>query len=410
MIARMKYRFIICMLCLALSVSGVGAEEAIRLDSYGGAVSLKGEATGRFHLEELNGRHSLVTPDGHGFFSLGITHTAAISRQGEGETDLFNERFGGDWERYSEAVRTNLKGWGYNTIGYDSPHPLRSMMPYLADSYPSQTSAWRPDEDFAFPDVFDSKWKRSALEKIRGMIGAERGNTNLIGYYWTDIPQWDLKRARATRGTDWVSSIRELPAIAPGRRRYERFLAESGENASDEAFLKIIAREYYSTIGRETRRLDPRSIVFGERYLFLDVPEFVLEEALPWIDAIAFQPGGSKLDGPMLDRLYAFSGKPILICDHQCSFPTAAYPKTMWRQLPSEEAVGEAHAEYLAEVLSKPYILGYHRCQYIDRFNAASGVLKQGLIRQEGLPYYTLARSVAENNRMALQRFVGLVN
>ena len=77
----------------------------------------------------------------------------------------------------------------------------------------------------------------------------------------------------------------------------------------------------------------------------------------------------------------------------------------MWQQLPNQEEVGMAHREYLDTALAKPYILGYHRCQYIDRFKARKGVLKQGLLKVDGTPYKTLVRTVTENNRFTLDTF-----
>ena len=62
--------------------------------------------------------------------------------------------------------------------------------------------------------------------------------------------------------------------------------------------------------------------------------------------------------------------------DHQCSFPTAQYDKTMWKQLESEAAVAQMYRDYLAAATAKPYIIGYHRCQYIDRFNEHPGESK----------------------------------
>jgi hypothetical protein len=281
------------------------------------------------------------------------------------------------------------------------------MLPYLVDCYPAQTSSWRSGTDFFYPDFFDPEWQGHARERIREMVEAERGNPNLIGYYWTDTPLWHLEKARRERGTDWVSSIRQLPDTSPGNKRYQQFLSESGSESGDEAFLQIIARQFYKVLGEETRRLDPRGIIFGERYNFNDCGEVVIKEALPWIDAIAFQPGGALFDGKLLDHLHVISGKPILLCDHQISFPTPRFPKTMWQQLPTQEAVGKAHARYLEEAFAKPYILGYHRCQFIDRYIPSQGILKQGLLREDGSPYEELVRTVTENNLTTLRKFAG---
>ena len=77
----------------------------------------------------------------------------------------------------------------------------------------------------------------------------------------------------------------------------------------------------------------------------------------------------------------------------------------MWQQLASAEAVGKSHRKYLADALAKPYILGYHRCQYVDRFKDRKGVLKQGLLKSDGTPYETLVKTVTENNKLALETF-----
>ena len=40
----------------------------------------------------------------------------------------------------------------------------------------------------------------------------------------------------------------------------------------------------------------------------------------------------------------------------------------MWQQLNNQTEV-EKHSEYLNEVVNESYLIGYHRCQYIDFMN-----------------------------------------
>ena len=56
---------------LALSACELPAAE---LDAYGGFIDIVGERTGFFHTQEIDGRWWLVTPEGHGFFGVGISH------------------------------------------------------------------------------------------------------------------------------------------------------------------------------------------------------------------------------------------------------------------------------------------------------------------------------------------------
>ena len=321
--------------------------------------------------------------------------------------DLFAGSFDGDLTKECEGVYENLTAWGFNTAGYGSPKPLCWLMPNMAPAYLTENANYMSDSQFHYSDVFDRIVQDEMRAKLKQVVRQQQGNPSLIGYYWTDTPQWDMERARKKRGTDWVSTIRNLPASAPGKKRYEQFLADGG--ASDEDFLRLIARELYRVIGEETRRLAPDALIFGERYLVNDHPDCVIEEALPYIDVLSIQPGGANFNGAYLDDLHAKFGKPIMLCDHQSSFPTPEYPKTMWQQLESEATSGRAYDQYLKDAFSKPYIIGYQRCQYVDRFEERSGVLKQGVIREDGTPYKTLTQHISKANAAARKRFQALV-
>ena len=77
----------------------------------------------------------------------------------------------------------------------------------------------------------------------------------------------------------------------------------------------------------------------------------------------------------------------------------------MWQQLESEEAVGVAYGQYLNDAFEKSYILGYQRCQYIDRYADGAGMLKQGIVREDGTAYKTLTQAFRQANLQALERF-----
>ena len=43
-------------------------------DKYGGFTDIKGEKTGFFHAEQIDGRWWLITPDGNAFYGIGMAH------------------------------------------------------------------------------------------------------------------------------------------------------------------------------------------------------------------------------------------------------------------------------------------------------------------------------------------------
>ena len=291
-------------------------------DRHGGYLNHQGTGTGRFHLEEINGRHFLVTPEGYGFFSLGVTHTMGIAKPEDTRIDYFKARLGEDWGKANQEILSHFQTWGYNSLGYDAHATTQHLLPHFAScNATGRTSSWLL-KHAEFPDVFDPKWKAHSRQILERTAQKHSDRTKLIGIYWSDMPAWDLQRAKNRNGQHWVDTIRALPEGSPGKLAYKKFLSENEGNASDEDFLVLIARELYSHVGPITRELFPETLVFGERYSGAALPWLVIQEALPWIDIVSVQPGAPHFPKGSFDRLYRETGKPIIICDHQVSFNT----------------------------------------------------------------------------------------
>ena len=64
-----------------------------------------------------------------------------------------------------------------------------------------------------------------------------------------------------------------------------------------------------------------------------------------------------------------------------------------------------AYEQYLKDAFEKSYIIGYQRCQYIDRYADGAGMLKQGIVREDGTAYKTLTQAFRQANLQALERF-----
>ena len=385
-----------------------------------------------FHIKHINGHYHLFTPLNEPFLSLGINHAGAIAEPDP--FNLFQSKYKGDWKTFSQTVVENFRNWGFNTAGYHSPFELHKKLPFMAEAYPypAGIAYWMPEADY--PDVFDPKWEAEINNTLKLMYElVKKNNKNIIGYYWTDTPRWNLDLARQQIGKDWVTHIRSLPESAPGKKQYLKFLMDRyADNPSvlgsaynlqtvktgasidkilsgicldlptvredDRDFLRLIARRYYGVLGECTRSIDPDHLIFGDRYLGGDHPKEVIEEALPWTDVLSVQPLGIHFEEDLFDSLFEMSQKPILICDHQSSFYSKEYPETLWSQLPSEAEAAKAYHDYLTTAFKKPYIIGYHRCQYIDRFDKNSKLLKQGLLREDETPYQLLVEQVKRTN------------
>ena len=326
-----------------------------------------------YGVGQVGARWTLIAPDGEPFVSLGVAQIANFLK-----TEAFRSRYAADPSAACETVASNLLASGFNTAGYRHPVEMRGLMPFMAEVYLAQIAYWMPRVRFV--DVFSPAYPKAVSNLVRKMISAVKANPNLIGYYWTGTPRWDLELARRQINDDWVSMIRRLSARNVGKQRYVSFLREQHASSPSEfpaaygndlgdidtmlgrdfsdlqlnhpivhrddyEFLRLIAREYYRVAGEAMEREDRRRLLFGDRYLLDDLPTEVLEEAIPWIDVVAVQPSGARFDRDAFERIYRIARKPILISDHASS--------------------SRAYDDYLAAAFECPYIVGYHR-EYRD--------------------------------------------
>ncbi len=347
-------------------------------DSFGGNPAINGEVTGFFHLEQFGGRHFLVTPAGNGYRALGINH--------------FHNMTSRD---YDQAIR-NIKGWGFNAGCYQGPKWMWNRFPYTKGINLVPVCQWMPEERFAFQDVFDPGYLAQLEKSVRSIVEPQSENAMLIGYFWTDIPLWQRKRS----GQDWISFYKALPEDSAGAKVWQNW-KEKHPDTSESDFLAVIAKQLYSKAHEFLRRYDTNHLVFGDRYHEIDMPDIVVREALPYIDAVAIQPTSREFNLAFFDSVYKKYGKPIYIADHVSSFATPEHPVTMAQAAKDAESYVAYYERYVTAALSCPYIIGYNKCQYQDQ--PAPGMLKQGLLQVSEQPYPTV-EGIKAANLKALQR------
>ncbi len=444
----------ITLLCLVYpGASALADAPAARpADRFGGDLGLVRQATGHFRVEEISDRWWVVTPEGHGMVLLGVNHLSEMKNAAVHARTVFAQRFGQDWPRVFAEVERQCRAWGFNSAGFEAPKEMRATMPYIVSTPFMAASFWQ--EPLTYVDVFTSAFAAAAEERAVAVAGEMKANPMALAWCWTDSTSWDLDFTRRTRGTDYVSFLRELPPHAPGRQRYTAFLRErhGGELtrlnaaygaafpsfeavggtgldrdrvavfADDREFLRLIARRYYEAIAIPFRREHPTGLLVGDRFHFRDHPDEVLEEAAKFIDVLAIQPGDhffpplAKLtrpdetwfDAAEFDRLHRLTGKPVIIADHQCGFFDPETPKTGgWFQYAT---VGEAAASYdrfLRDAFARPYVIGYFRCQYLTIYKDNIKRHKQGLLRPDGTPFEDYVRKIATTHRAELRALHG---
>lgn len=176
----------------ALSLAtAVEAQTDARLDRYGGVLSLKGTPTGWFHVEELGGRWYFVTPEGHAFFSLGVTH--AVEYLQRDELNLFELRYGRSEERLADFFLAKFQDWGYNSSGYGPLPTMQRRIPYVAEIWTEGPRSFSAGEGSRFTDIFDPAVQERLRRTVRRAVARHRDNPYCLGYVLIDLPVWHPK-------------------------------------------------------------------------------------------------------------------------------------------------------------------------------------------------------------------------
>ncbi len=92
-----------------------------QLDRYGGFLDVKGEHTGFFHTEHIHDRWWLVTPDGHGFFGIGLSHP--ITSMSEAAITF---AYGGSQEEWMRDGIRKMRALGFNCV-WSGPYSLERI-------------------------------------------------------------------------------------------------------------------------------------------------------------------------------------------------------------------------------------------------------------------------------------------
>ncbi|HJY51071.1 MAG TPA: beta-galactosidase, partial [Stellaceae bacterium] len=259
-----------------------GAVQPLR-DRFGGLMSIPSfGATGFFRTERRDGRWWLVTPEGHGFFSIGIDAVAPSGatyvegrefmfgdlpardgelaahwsdkddRRGLGAqpgrsfdhghafdfyTANLERKFGADWRsRWREETADRLTAWGFNTIGNWSDRDLWAMhrLPYTVPLSPEGEYAkvssgedwWGP-----MPDPFDPRFAEAADRMARNAAARFAGDPYLIGYFVDNELSW----GRSTPAYPQQYYALAVNALAAGR-----------ESPANSAFISYLTQAYRS--------------------------------------------------------------------------------------------------------------------------------------------------------------------
>lgn len=345
------------------------------LDQYGGTLAANSTPTGYFRIEKIKGRWWFITPEGNGFLSAGVNHID------------YREDYS---DEFVDFAKEHLRDWGFNTIGWTQeligrdpktaamvhspgwgpPQYARLKMPYM-HLIRFTGMEWYVDE--AFPDVFSQQFANKCDRLAREICTKLRDDPYLIGYFYSDTPNWPL----------WAQRI--------GKEK-----------------LPAVAQQYYQVIHDAIRRYDQNHLLLGDRYkgdrvIPIDrqkvngLPDAVLEAMKSTVDVLCveyYRPDPRIEED--LDAWHALTEKPILMADSAFLAPTdALHPNPKGPVYAASQAArGEDYQTHARRLYTNPLVIGWHWCAF-----GRSAGRKSGLLDGKDQPYEACIRRMEEFNR-----------
>jgi len=378
------FGFLIFLTALALqagaNTTSLPIQDQPILDEYGGLLSIKSEQTGFFRLEKLCGRWWFITPKGHPFLSVGVNHVDYK----EDDSDLF-----------VSFVVQYLRDWGFNTIGWSQELIGRDGNGHLLHSTgwgPRQYSTarmpyvhlirftdieWYVEPNF--PDVFGDQFVERCDRLAKEVCLELRNDPFLIGYFYSDAPNWRL----------WAKRL-------------------------GVSKLKTVSERYYRVIHDAIRRYDSNHLILGDRYkadrVFPEaeskihgLPDVVLDAMKETVDVLSieyYRPGDWFEQD--LEEWYQLTGKPILLADSAFLAPTDVLKISPSSPIyvSNQAERGLAYLKFARRVFSKPQVVGWHWCA----FGRSKG-RNSGLLDGEDKPYQECVKTMCEFNKKELYAF-----
>ena len=398
-------------------------------DRWGGLRTMKlAEGTGFFTRKKVDGRWTLLDPDGCAFYSMGPDCVVAradarvdgleplltwdpddpdvvetLERpwgeipRGRGRLISFERAnlkraFGADYkECWRRMVVGQLKRMGMNTLGNWTDETLYGRMPYVTSLPRFPETGTRVFRDF--PDVLSPEYRENARESARA-LAARRDDPFMIGYFLRNEPSWAfvddliiadevLRNPADTfcrRGLiDWLrEKYGSAGALAAAwgapiggfddlMKPIEKASAFSPAAEADlRAFSAELVRAYTAVPAAACREVDPNHMILGMRWAWISDPALVSG----WDCFDVFSINCYAVDPTSaIERVRELGvDLPVMIGEFHFGALDGGLTATGLEGVATQEERGKAYRYYLERAAAHPMSVGCHWFQCYDQF------------------------------------------
>jgi len=326
---------------------------------------------GYFRVGKSKNRWFFITPDNKPFFSIGLNHIDWNVLKSPDNIHIWKEKYDGDPIKWiTESVVPYLKKWGFNTIGWvqevvvikhgmhrhsnswNAPQYKAANMPYCHMVPVADVHQW--DVETLRPDVFSSGFEDWCDFVARQDCVDLADDPNLIGYFFTDCP-------------NWVHPSLDNGAIGPW------FDPDMLSNEKGQQEFASAVNKYYKTVTDAIKRYDKNHLILGDRLEGnRPLPEIIITTAANYVDVLSFQMfGKAQLSSAFFTKVNQLTGLPVLQADSSAYGRKHASVDNI-----SPKLEGEQYQKMMDIFFNNPSCIGWHYCGAYIRNEARKNGLK----------------------------------
>ena len=424
-----------------------------KFDRFGGRLDAgKFEATGRFRLQKIDGRHWLITPEGHRYFLIGCD--AVGYREGGYSTPLKNpdgsrrsgfaelpdiklvpdglpggkkvnflaanlaKKYGPSYyEKSKEVNRKRLISWGFNSTakwGWGETFDL----PYVED-WTFRTVKLLPRRRI---DVYDPGFTAAAEKEVAALVARRKDDPMLIAYASENENGWEYRDVRElTAAAPTVASKQALVDFLIRRHGEAKAAAQFRLSGGRKAMLenrKIVnlnqkdisdfitesSRYYHRIVRGLFRKYDPDHLWFGASHCRGQADEWIYAAA-EFTDAVMLNeydiyalwtarlmPELRKQDKPFFITEFSF------VCDQR-----GLRPYNSVNTVRDQQARGLGYRHYTEQLAADPLCIGFGYFIFFDqpvmmRSLPIGESFNFGLVDGTDRPYEEMIEEVKRSN------------
>ncbi len=256
-----------------------------------------------------------------------------------------------------------------------------------------------------FPDVFDPAFFQLVVKHAADACAPRKDDPWLLGYFIDNELHWGAD----WRGKDTLLDVYlKMPQDAPGRHRALSFMTGRGNRSGRalegdrDAFLEIVANEYFRITCDAIHKADPNHMILGCRFAG-EVDDAVLNAMRDRVDVVSVHSYDRSAPAQTIRHMAQVTGRPVMVTEFSFKAQDSGLPNAHGGGVPvqTQKDRADLFERFTTAAARLPVCVGYHWFEYVDepkegRFDGEA--CNYGIIKIDDTPWDTLVTRMTKVN------------